>query len=101
MSEQGDLVRKRFRTYMGRVVAVIVGVPLIGVGLLTLLNAVVGRSDAVSGAFGIAIVLGVVGGVIAVHRATVRCPACNAWLAPVGINGMTPRACPSCKASFA
>ncbi len=100
MSQHGDTVRQRFRSYMMRVVAVVVGVPLVGIGLLTLINATVGRSELVSGAFGLAIVVGVFGGVVAVHRATVRCPSCNAWLAPVGINGRTPSSCPACKASF-
>ena len=100
MSQQGDVVRQRFRSYMARVVAVVVGVPLVGIGLLTLINATVGRSDVVSSVSGLAIVVGVFGGVVAVHRATVRCPACNAWLVPAGVNGLAPRECPSCKASF-
>jgi len=100
MSDSATIVRQRFRTYLVRVLGVIVVVPLVGFVLLTLLNGAFGPSDAIGGAIGLAILFGTVGGALAVHRATVRCPACNAWLVPAGVNGLAPRECPSCKASF-
>ena len=49
---------------------------------------------------GLLALVGVVGGSYLLHWRIVRCPACERWLVPQGINGFAPRTCPHCKASL-
>jgi hypothetical protein len=56
-----------------------------------------GAAAGVVGALGL---VAVVGGSYVIHWKTVRCPACERWLVPLGINGFAPSACPHCKAQL-
>ena len=71
-----------------------------GMFLLAFASRALGDAPNVIGILGFATMLGVVGGALLIHRKNMRCPACNAWLVPVGVAGVTPKQCPKCAADL-
>jgi hypothetical protein len=53
--------------------------------------------DAAGGVLGILALVVAVAGSYVVHWRTVRCPRCERWSVPLGINGFAPRTCPRCQ----
>jgi hypothetical protein len=101
MSEKPDTVaifRRRMRAYFVRVVALLFLVTALLLVVLRWLAPLQG--DRAGLALGIVALVGAVGGSYVVHWKTVRCPACERWLIPLGINGFAPRFCPHCKAEL-
>ncbi|MFT3838977.1 MAG: hypothetical protein QM723_18500 [Myxococcaceae bacterium] len=98
MADHVAEMRARFRQYMLRVLLVLVLVPAAGALLIALCRMY--ELGALKGAIGIATGVGTLTAALLVHRATVRCPACNKWILPVGVNGMVPSQCPSCKVAL-
>lgn len=94
MSQHGPEMKARFRKYMLRVLLVLVLGPVTGMALVAVAARVL---PTLMGPLGIATGLGTFIGAFLVHRATVRCPACNVWVLPVGMNGVVPSQCPGCK----
>ncbi len=100
MSEHGSVIAQRFRSYF---IKVLLWIPV--AGLLAAL-VVAGAAELfegmpnVVGGVGVAAMLFVVGGALNIHRRNVRCPACSAWVMPVGFNGFVPARCPKCSADF-
>lgn len=92
-----DAVRQSTRSYFLKVLLWIPISGLIAAVAMFLLGQLLPDAPGVMGVAGILAMLGVVGGALAIYRANVRCPACGAWLVPVGMNGFTPRSCPACK----
>ena len=84
--------RRRIRSYFLRVVILLVVAPLV---LYALRLALPGDTGGLL--VGLAALIGVVGGAYLIHWKTVRCPACERWLVPLGMNGFAPAACPNCK----
>jgi hypothetical protein len=91
------LFRARQRTYYVRVVVVIVAT----LAQLFVARTLLGAFTSTSGLFvGIGALVFMVGGSYVVHWKTVRCPKCERWLVPLGINGVAPNACSHCRAAL-
>lgn len=100
MSSYRDQVRASQRRYLWQVVVWLVVSGVAAPVLLGVANAITRGQPTVMGIVGIVVMLAIVGGALAIHRRNVRCPACNAWLVPVGMNGLAPTSCPSCQADL-
>jgi len=83
------------RAYYLRVALLLVSAPIALYVMLALLRLVLASTTA-GAVTGIVALTGLVGGSYAVHWATVRCPSCERWLVPLGVNGFAPRVCPHC-----
>jgi hypothetical protein len=95
-SDTVALFRSRMRSYFVRVLLLVAAVVVV----LFVSRAVLGASPTVGAVLGVAALVGVVGGSYVVHWKTVRCPSCERWLAPLGVNGFAPSQCPHCKAQL-
>jgi hypothetical protein len=95
-----DQVRASQRRYLLQVVVWLLVSGLASPVLVGAINGLTGGQPQVMGIVGIAVMLVIVGGAFALHRRNVRCPACSAWLVPVGVNGFAPSTCPKCKADL-
>ncbi len=87
--------RRRMRAYFLRVTLLLLAAPIPIYILLVLLKLFLAPETA-GAVVGVLALVGVVGGAYAVHWATVRCPKCERWLVPLGVNGFAPAACPHC-----
>jgi hypothetical protein len=100
MGQHNEVVRASFRAYMVKVVLwLLVSIPG-GMLLMAFVSRALGDAPTLVGILGFATMLGVVGGALRIHSTNVRCPACNAWLVPVGVAGLTPKQCPKCAADL-
>jgi len=101
MRDYGTVLRARVRRYMLRVLGVLVVVPGLGFALIAIVaRSPLGDSAGLMGGLGAGLLVGTVGAAFAVHRKTVRCPACDRWLLPLGMNGYAPSVCPHCDADL-
>lgn len=100
MSANRDAVSKGQLAYLWRVVLwLVVG----GTGaafVVAFAARLFAETPAIVGGIGFAAMVAVVGGALLIHRAYVRCPQCQGWLVPVGMNGFAPRTCPRCSADL-
>ena len=95
-SDTAAMFRPRMRAYFVRVLLLVVAV----VVALFMARAVVGASTAAGAVLGVVALVSIVGGSYVVHWKTVRCPKCDRWLVPLGVNGFAPSKCPHCEAQL-
>lgn len=92
-----ELFRARMRAYFVRVLILLIGVAAVTLVTHKLIGLTHLAGDAAGGVLGALALVMAVGGSYVVHWKTVRCPNCERWLVPLGINGFAPSTCPHCQ----